>query len=226
MKRLLALSVLFSISISTALANDFSFPTKITLEDGTTLENTKLLSQTPSDVVLHYSGGVKNIKISKLSPQIQKLLGYSQEEAATYEKEALASIEKQRIEKAALETAKKEAKALKERIKNHSYMIRGKVSNVTPDGVLVEQLIPSTDHYLGIHLSRNEERNLKLRKYSKRRPQREFGWTLVSSHPLRDTLATGDVIDIDAYRDGAQTIGQITAKKFVFLEDYTQAYSY
>ena len=223
MKTFLKLLVLVAITFASAQASEVKFPKTLKLEGGTTLKDIRLLSKTPSEIVVHHSSGVKNLKIAQLSPKVQELLEYSAADAAAYDKQALELNEKQRTDKAAREVARKEAKVLKEKIKEQTYMIRGKVSQVISGAILVEPRVPSTDYFYGTQLSRDEDRNLNLRKYSKSRPEREFGWTLILNHPNRETLATGDIIDINAYRDGAETIGEITAKKFFFLEDYTPA---
>ena len=81
MNKLIIFCVLFWSLCSGVSGKSVDFPESWALKDGTVYENVKLITRTPSEVVLRYSGGAKNIKISELTKELQQLLNYSEPDA-------------------------------------------------------------------------------------------------------------------------------------------------
>ena len=219
MKQIILFVVLFFSLGFVAQSAERAFPGSLTLQDGTVYEGVKLISQTPSEVVFKYSGGVKNVKIAELSDEVQQLLNYSVVEAL--------AVDRAQAEKTALrlkqidevEQAREDARVLAEK-KKHVFMVRGYVHRVLDDGVLIKAGVPTDLIYYGIRVSEGEVAAKKYKSYSVARRQREFGLIYLMGHPGFEGLTDTGIIDIDVYRDGIFRVKGETLKQFVFLNGY------
>lgn len=222
MKRFAGFLILLIALSGVGGASEVNLPEKISMEDGTVYEEVRLVSQTPAEIVIIHSAGAQNLKIADLSSDLKELLGYSEALATAYELEQLEEAQSKIDRQREAEKKRKEAIALELRIKNETYMIRGKVERITPEGILIETWEPSRVSFQGVRVAAEEGEKLQMRfrKYATARPKRAFGSIFIAGHPQVDTLADGSFIDVNAYRNGTQAVDTITAKKYVFLENF------
>jgi hypothetical protein len=210
-----------TIFLSISHGSTTKLPKAFELDDGTVYEEVRLISQTPSEVVFMHTGGAINLEKSKLPAALQEALNFSAENAVEYIAQKAKSDEQRREKAAELEQIRESAQALKKHIKEHTYMIRGRVGQITPVGILIKFQEPSQQSYYGTPLSLAEQNDpLRYRRYSKARPRREFGWLFLTGHPRQEEFVNEQVLDVNAYSDGVKTLDQITAKKYVFLQDF------
>ncbi|MGJ8640162.1 MAG: hypothetical protein ACSHYA_12300 [Opitutaceae bacterium] len=208
-------------SMTSLLASAAVLPETLELDDGTTYSEVRLMSQTPSEVVFMHSGGAKNLEKSKLPASLQKAFNFSAEAAEQYDSEQAALLQERRQKAQALADAREEAKALKAYIKKNTFMLRGRIQQITPEGILIEFQEPSKRYtYFDIPISVSEEDSrIRYKSYRKARPRREFGWLFLTGHPRQEEFSSGQQIDVNAYLKGTHTLGDITAKNYIFLDD-------
>jgi|GEM_PF-3600783 len=219
--RTLILTALFS-SLALQVSFGGQFPDTIELEDGTVYEEVRLVSQTPSEIVIIHSGGGANLEITQLSLELQRDLGYSSEKAEAYEVKKAEAVTERRDKAEAAEQSRRDAKALEKYIKANTFMLRGTIWRITPEGILLDPVEPVNMSYFGIALSKAEEENTPFRykRYRGSRPQREFGSLFLTGHPRQANLSDGESIDVNAYRKSTEKIGETTAKRYVFLQEF------
>lgn len=207
--------------LNSLLGESAKLPETLKLEDGTIYKNVRLISQTPSEIVIFHSGGAKNIKKVNLSLKHQRALNFSQEVATAYNKDVAETQRERREEAIEREKIREEELALKKHIKENTFMLRGKIQQIIPDGILLELQESSNQSYYGVKLSLSEEKSpFRYRRYTKPRPRRGLGWLFLTQHPEQAKFSDGQLIDVDAYQDGIQAVGKITAKRFVYLRKF------
>ena len=208
-------------ALNPLLGDSAKLPETLTLDDGTVYEGVRLLSQTPAEIVFMHSGGAKNLEKAALPAKYQRALDYSEADAIAHQKSIAQNAEENRNQAEEQATARREAKAVEQYINAHTFMIRGKIQQIIPEGILIELQEPTGESYFGTPLSKAEKGTpLRFQRYRRSRPLREFGWLFLTAHPEQARFSDGQLIDVDAYREGIQTVGTVTAKRYVFLERY------
>jgi outer membrane murein-binding lipoprotein Lpp len=215
---ILSFLLLFSLCLA-ANSAELEFPESLSLKNGIVYEGVKLISQTPSEVVFKYSGGVTNVKIAELSEEVQQRLNYSKVDALAFEAAQAEKTALRLKQTAEAIQAKENAKILAEK-KKHVFMIRGHVHRVLDGGILIQAGEPTDLVYYGIRVSESEVSKKKYKSYHVARPQREFGLLYLAGHPRFEHLTDADVIDVDVYRDGIFRFNEETRKQFVFLKEH------
>lgn len=184
---------------------------RIELEGGRVIQNARVISQTPLDVMFMHSGGVDNIKFEDLPDPIRKALGYDPEKALKAVQDRLKDARERRAieERNRANLQRKLAllnqKAAPEKETPADPNIRtlvGRVISVTNTGLIVECADPARRIVRSSSSSVGGGGRTYAPPVSKYRYKREYGSFHITSHPDIRQIADGDRIEIEAHRTG------------------------
>ena len=177
----------------------------ITLNDGRTLKSAKVLSKTPSELVIMHSNGVENVKIDQLPDALRKQYDLDHKSAEAYQKEVDVKAKELSAQEKAKQATRQTDTDKRAHIAANTREIRAEVYSHTSDGLIVYATEMTW-------------------------PRSEGGWTmsrdyveiLLVEHPRENELGKDEKVHIKAYRDGNHTFKTNSNKhiqRYVYLSD-------
>jgi len=242
---ILVLAVLYPIPTDLFSQEPSNGVTLITT-DGIRFENVSVSRVEPDGLVLMGEAGIQKVPFEKLPTNVQKEYGYDPVKAVGFResetKKRAQSLQAIREANAAADARaaaeqtawdKEEAKRQQEAVLRtkaaNAVAIRGKVVQVTKDGLLVncEQPEPSSTWGTQSYGGGGGPKTTSSQSGNPppKRPKSEYGYFLIVGHPNATSIADGSAVNVDAFEDGifnfVDTTGaQRTLKKFVVVRTF------